>query len=89
MSAKEASLLVTGSYDGNIYEIWQDITNANNLNGILSQIGAETLSNSLWTSTEIDAYTTTKIYSINCTDASVWTINKDYSNYNYRYILAF
>lgn len=89
MSAKEASLLVTGSYDGNIYEIWQDITNANNLNGILSQIGAETLSNSLWTSTEIDAYSTSMIYSINCTDALLWTINKDYSNYNYRYILAF
>lgn len=91
-SAKEASLIISGVYDGNIYEISYStpiLDNVNLLNGIIAQIsGAPAISGYLWTSSEVEEYSATSAYSIGASDAAFWSNHKNFS-YNYRYILAF
>lgn len=91
-SAKEASLIISGVYDGNIYEISYStpiLDNVNLLNGIIAQIsGAPAISGYLWTSSEVEEYSATSAYSIGASDAAFWSNHKNLS-YNYRYILAF
>lgn len=91
-SAKEASLIISGVYDGNIYEISYStpiLDNVNLLNGIIAQIsGAPTISGYLWTSSEVEQYSATSAYCIGASDAAFWSNHKNFS-YNYRYILAF
>lgn len=86
-SAKELSLMFTGEYSGNIYEIAGDNTNMKMLNAKLKGIeGANEINNNnYWTSTEYDAQTA---FYIQSASGMVDNCEKSLSRLM-RYILAF
>lgn len=93
-SAKEASLLCTGNYEGNIWSITDGVSIRDMVNSKLSELRAGTaLSNwdYYWTSTEVDKEYVYVVYFSNGAIYGPWNFSKNTTDVVtcLRYILAF